>query len=344
MTERKRVLTTGGAGYIGSHVVVELMAAGFDAIILDNFENAAADVPQRIECITGRAVPVVRGDVRDRALVAETLGRFEIDAVIHLAGKKAVGESVAEPLRYFDANVGGATILLDTMRELGTPHLIFSSSATVYGLVDRIPIDEMAPVKPTNPYGRSKLMIEEIITDTLAAGALSGGISLRYFNPVGAHHSGIIGEEPNGVPNNLFPFIAQTAAGWRDSVRVFGDDYDTPDGTGVRDYIHVVDLARGHVAALRYVLEGRADGTHLRINLGTGRGHSVLETLHAFSAACGFEIPREICPRRPGDVAACVADPSRAAALLGWQAELSLERMCADHWAFQSGLAGRRKG
>ena len=343
MTKRKRILATGGAGYIGSHVVTELMAAGYDAIVLDNFENAAEDVPQRLERITGKTVPVVRGDVRDRALVAETLDRHGIDAVIHLAGKKAVGESVEQPLLYFDANVGGAITLFDAMREHGVRHLVFSSSATVYGAVERMPIDETAPVQPTNPYGRTKLMIEDILTDTVAAGAVGSAISLRYFNPVGAHSSGLIGEEPSDTPNNLFPYIAQTAAGWRDHVRVFGDDYDTPDGTGVRDYVHVVDLARGHVAALRYLLDDRADGTHLRINLGTGQGHSVLEALQAFSTACGFEIPREIAPRRPGDVAACVADPSRAEELLGWRSELALDRMCTDHWAFQHRGATVRK-
>lgn len=334
MTGRLTVLATGGAGFIGSHVVVELIAAGHGVVILDNFENAAPDVPARLARITGVEVPTVQGDVRDRALLQSVLSHHKIDAVIHLAGKKAVGESVAQPLMYYEANLGGGLALLEAMQATGVGRLLFSSSATVYG-PGEAPMDEDHAVGPSNPYGRTKLMLEEIITDAVAAGTIQSAISLRYFNPVGAHRSGLIGEDPRATPNNLFPFIAQTAAGWHPKVRVFGDDYDTPDGTGVRDYIHVVDLARGHVAALAHLMKGDMPPEHQRFNLGTGRGYSVKEALASFSAACGFDIPFEIVARRPGDVAICVARPDRAARILGWRATLSIEEMCADHMAFQ---------
>lgn len=334
MAKRMNILATGGAGFIGSHVVVELIEAGHGVVILDNFENASPDVPARLGRIAGVEVPTVRGDVRDRDLVQSVLLRYGIDAVIHLAGRKAVGESVATPLVYYEANLGGGIALLEAMQVSGVGNLLFSSSATVYGPGDA-PMDEDHPVSPSNPYGRTKLMLEEIITDAVAAGSIKSAISLRYFNPVGAHASGLIGEDPRATPNNLFPVIAQTAAGWHPKVRVFGDDYDTPDGTGVRDYIHVVDLARGHVAALAHLTGAEMLTEHQRFNLGTGRGYSVKEALANFSQVCGFDVPHEIVARRPGDVATCVARPDRAARVLGWRATLSIEQMCADHMAFQ---------
>ena len=338
MAKRLNVLATGGAGFIGSHVVVELIAAGHCVVILDNFENASPDVPARLRRITGVDVPTVRGDVRDRDLVRSVLNLYRIEAAIHLAGKKAVGESVAAPLVYYEANLGGGIALLEAMQASGVRKLIFSSSATVYG-PGTSAVDEDHPVSPSNPYGRTKLMLEDIITDTVAAGSIQSAISLRYFNPVGAHPSALIGEDPRATPNNLFPFIAQTAAGWHSKVRVFGDDYPTPDGTGVRDYIHVVDLARGHVAALAHLMAAGMPPAHQRFNLGTGRGYSVKEALAAFSAICGFEVPYEIVVRRPGDVATCVACPDRAARILGWRAALTIEQMCADHMAFQRAVA-----
>ena len=340
MERRLNVLATGGAGFIGSHVVVELIAAGHRVVILDNFENASPDVPARLSRLTGVDVPTIRGDIRDSDLVRSLLDRHAIDAVIHLAGKKAVGESVAAPLVYYEANLGGGIALLEAMQASGVGKLIFSSSATVYG-PGLTPLDEDHPVAPSNPYGRTKLMQEDIITDAVAAGSIKSAISLRYFNPVGAHPSGLIGEDPRATPNNLFPFIAQTAAGWHAKVRVFGDDYDTPDGTGVRDYIHVVDLARGHVAALAHLMASGLSGTHQRFNLGTGRGCSVKEALATFSRVCGFEIPHEIVARRPGDVATCIACPDRAERVLGWRAALSIGQMCADHMAFQRAVARR---
>lgn len=335
---RSRILATGGAGFIGTHVVVELVAAGFEVVVFDNFENAAPDVPWRLAQVAGREIKVVRGDVRDTRRVADTLSELGIGVVIHLAGKKAVGESAADPLSYYDANVSGAISLLRAMHESKVRSLVFSSSATVYAPTTTMPLDEAAALGPSNPYGRTKLMIEEIISDAVRAGQPQHAISLRYFNPVGAHASAMIGERPTATPNNLFPFIAQTAAGWRDRVQVFGNDYCTPDGTGVRDYIHVVDLARGHVAAVRHLTASARGGEHLALNLGTGTGYSVRQAIDAFSCACGFEVPHEIVRRRPGDVATCVADPRLAAKTLGWQASFSFERMCSDHWAFQRTL------
>lgn len=341
MAHRMTVLATGGAGFIGSHVAVELVAQGHAVVILDNFENAAPDVPARLRQITGSDIPTIRGDVRDRDLVARVLDRHGIDAVIHLAGRKAVGESVAAPLGYYEANLGGGIALLEAMQACGVGRLLFSSSATVYA-PGTAPLDEDHPLAPSNPYGRTKLMLEDIITDAVAAGSIRQAISLRYFNPVGAHPSALIGEDPRATPNNLFPFIAQTATGRQARVRIFGNDYDTPDGTGVRDYIHVVDLARGHVAALAHLRATPSAPAHQRFNLGTGRGYSVKEALAAFSRACGFDIPHEIVARRPGDVATCVACPDRAARLLGWRATLGLERMCADHMAFQRAATARQ--
>ncbi|MEP1933363.1 MAG: UDP-glucose 4-epimerase GalE, partial [Roseibium sp.] len=291
-----------------------------------------------ISQITKKEIPVIRADVRDQSKVAETLAKFSVNEVIHLAGKKAVGESVADPFQYYDANVGGGLSLLRAMNDTGVERLIFSSSATVYDGTSQDLLDERAPLGPNNPYGRTKLFLEEIISDAVAAGKIASAISLRYFNPVGCHSSGKIGENPVGAPNNLFPYIAQTAAGLRDKVSVFGDDYNTRDGTGIRDYIHVVDLARGHVAALDYLADSSQRDAHLRVNLGTGNGHSVKEVLAAFSDACGLEVPHEIVGRRPGDAASCIANPELAEKLLNWRAGHTLEQMCQDHWAFQCKL------
>jgi UDP-glucose 4-epimerase len=332
------VLVTGGAGYIGSHVAAELLAAGHEVVVLDDFSNADPGAIDRIAALGHGAPELAKGDVRDARLLDGVFARSDVGAVIHLAGLKAVGESVAQPLRYHDVNVGGAVALLQAMRRHGVGRLVFSSSATVYGISESNPIPESAPLRTLNPYGRTKLMVEQVIDDLVAAEPDFAAVSLRYFNPVGAHASGLIGENPRGIPNNLFPFIAQTAAGLRPKVRVFGGDYPTPDGTGVRDYIHVVDLARGHLAALDYLAAGEGGGRNLALNLGRGQGYSVLQALAAFGRAVGRPIPYEIVPRRPGDAAECVADPSRAAALFGWRAERDLEAMCADHWAFQSRL------
>jgi len=332
------VLATGGAGYIGSHVVAELLAAGWRVVILDDFSNADLAVPARIEALGHGSAEVVAGDIRDAALLDDILRRHAPDAVVHLAGLKAVGESVERPVAYYDVNVGGAVALLAAMQRRGVTRLVFSSSATVYGIPDRNPIGEEAPVGATSPYGRTKLFTEALIDDLAVAWPEFAAMSLRYFNPVGAHASGLIGENPRGVPNNLFPYIAQTAAGSRARLRVFGNDYPTPDGTGVRDYIHVVDLARGHLAALEFLMRGEGRGRNLALNLGCGRGYSVLEAVAAFARASGREIPCEIVGRRPGDVAECVADARRAEAVLGWRATLGLDAMCADHWGFQSRL------
>jgi UDP-glucose 4-epimerase len=335
----KTILATGGAGYVGSHVAAALLAAGDRVVVLDDFSNADEDIGTRLARLGHGHAEVVRGDIRDARLLDHVFARTRIDAVVHLAGLKAVGESVREPLRYVDVNVGGAVSLLRAMLRAGVHRLVFSSSATVYGAPEANPIPETAPLAPLNPYGSTKLSIERILGDLVEAEPRFGAISLRYFNPVGAHASGLIGESPRGVPNNLFPYIAQTAAGLRDRVQVFGADYPTPDGTGIRDYVHVDDLARGHLAALDFLLAGRdGEGRHMPLNLGRGRGTSVLEALDAFGRAVGRPIPYEIAARRPGDSVECVADPSRAEALLGWRAILDLEAMCIDHWAFQRGL------
>ena len=326
------ILVTGGAGYIGSHTVVELLGAGHEVTVVDNFCNSAPAVPERIARIAGRMPVFVKADVRDRAALQSLFQARHYDAVIHFAGLKAVGESVAEPLRYYDNNVGGSLTLFETMAQYGLRTVVFSSSATVYGDPASVPIREDFPVAPTNPYGRSKLMVEEILREAAAADPRWRVALLRYFNPVGAHASGLIGEDPNGVPNNLMPFISQVAVGRREALSVWGDDYPTPDGTGVRDYIHVVDLARGHLAALEHL---PASGV-LTVNLGTGRGYSVLEMVRAFEQASGRKVAYRIAARRPGDVAACYADPSLAAERLGWRAQLDLSRMCADTWRWQS--------
>ena len=326
------ILVTGGAGYIGSHTVVALLGAGHEVTVVDNFCNSAPAVPERIARIAGRMPVFVKADVRDRAALQSLFQARHYDAVIHFAGLKAVGESVAEPLRYYDNNVGGSLTLFETMAQYGLRTVVFSSSATVYGDPASVPIREDFPVAPTNPYGRSKLMVEDILREAAAADPRWRVALLRYFNPVGAHASGLIGEDPNGVPNNLMPFISQVAVGRREALSVWGDDYPTPDGTGVRDYIHVVDLARGHLAALEHL---PASGV-LTVNLGTGRGYSVLEMVRAFEQASGRQVAYRIAARRPGDIAACYADPALAAERLGWRAELDLSRMCADTWRWQS--------
>ncbi len=333
------VLVTGGAGYIGSHTVAVLVERGDQVTVVDDLSNSSQVSLRRVEVLTGRPVRFVRLDVRDRialrAVFAESAAAGSpVDAVIHFAGLKAVGESVAHPLRYFDVNVGSTISLLDVMSGAGVRRIVFSSSATVYGDPARVPITEDFPVQPSNPYGRTKAVIEGLLTDLAASGAGWQVSLLRYFNPVGAHPSGRIGEDPSGVPNNLLPFVAQVAVGRRAEVAVFGDDYPTPDGTGVRDYIHVVDLALGHLAALD---RPPAPDAALTVNLGTGTGASVLEVIRAFADAAGLEVPYRIAPRRPGDVAACYADVSMAADVLGWTAKRTLADACADTWRWQRG-------
>jgi UDP-glucose 4-epimerase len=329
-----KVLVTGGAGYIGSHTCVELMQAGYEVVVLDNLRNSHAAVLERIARITGRTPGFERVDVRDASALREVFARYRFDAVIHFAGLKAVGESVAKPLEYYDNNVQGALSLCRAMADAEVGMLVFSSSATVYGNASSMPLREDAPLAPTNPYGQTKWMVERILGDVAVSNPGLWRVALlRYFNPVGAHSSGLIGEDPQGIPNNLMPNIAQVAAGVRDKVRVFGTDYATRDGTGVRDYIHVVDLARGHLAALDAL---RRDQRGFTVNLGTGRGISVLEAIRAFERACGTVIPTEKVARRPGDVAESYADPSLAQSLLGWQAHFGLDDMCRDTWRWQS--------
>ena len=332
------VLLTGGAGYIGSHTFVALRAAGHDAVILDDFSNARGDVPDRLEVITGAPVRVYRGDVRDGALLARIFAENPVGAVIHFAALKAAGESVGKPLDYIDVNLGGLTALLKAMREAGCFRLVFSSSATVYGTPEVLPVPETAPRGYANPYGFTKLACEQILEQVGAADPRWAIAMLRYFNPVGAHSSALIGEDPQDFPNNLVPYIAEVALGRRAALNVFGNDWPTRDGTGVRDYIHVEDLARGHVLSLDHLL---ATGQSHTVNLGTGRGYSVLEMLAAYSRAVGRELPHVIAPRRPGDVAEVVADPSKAAALLGFRAEKGVDEMCASSWAF---VSRRRNG
>jgi len=329
-----KVLVTGGAGYIGSHACVELMQAGHEVIVLDNLCNSHAAVLERIARIVGRSLELERVDVRDTGGLREVFARHRFDAVIHFAGLKAVGESVEKPLEYYDNNVQGALSLCRVMAEARVGMLVFSSSATVYGNASSMPIREDAPLGPTNPYGQTKWMVERILADLAAAQPGFWRVALlRYFNPVGAHSSGLIGEDPQGIPNNLMPNIAQVAARVRDKVRIFGSDYPTRDGTGVRDYIHVVDLARGHLAALDAL---RRDQPAFTVNLGTGRGISVLEAIGAFERASGRKIPVERVARRPGDVAESYADPGLAESLLGWKAVHGLDDMCRDTWRWQS--------
>jgi len=328
-----KILVTGGMGYIGSHTVVELQQAGHDVVVVDNLSNAVVSVQERVQRITGKTFEFEEADIRDRAALERIFGAHKVDSVIHFAGLKAVGESVAQPLRYYDNNVNGSVILFETMAKFGVKSLVFSSSATVYGDPASVPIREDFPLFATNPYGRSKLMIEDILRDLAKAEPDWRIALLRYFNPVGAHESGLIGEEPNGIPNNLVPYIAQVANGQREKLSVFGGDYPTPDGTGLRDYIHVVDLAIGHVKTLDRLAKEPGLVTY---NLGTGRGNSVLEMVHAFEQACGRPIAYQIVDRRPGDVAKCYADPSKATSELGWTAERDVAQMCADVWRYQT--------
>ncbi|MBK1723714.1 UDP-glucose 4-epimerase GalE [Thiocystis violacea] len=328
-----RVLVTGGAGYIGSHTCVELLAAGIQVVVVDNLCNSKEEGLHRIRGITGKSLGFIHADLRDRYALDAIFSQGSFDAVIHFAGLKAVGESVEQPLSYYDNNLGGTLTLCHAMAAAGVRQLVFSSSATVYGDPASVPIREDFPLSATNPYGRSKLFIEEILRDLQVSDPSWKIALLRYFNPVGAHPSGRIGEDPNGIPNNLMPFIAQVAVGKQPKLRVFGDDYPTPDGTGVRDYIHVVDLARGHLAALRRLQDAAGVFT---FNLGTGRGYSVLEMVAAFEQASGKPIPYEIVPRRAGDIAVCYADPTLARERLGWQAEYGIQDMVADAWRWQS--------
>ncbi len=326
------ILVTGGAGYIGSHTCLQLLAAGHELVVLDNLSNSQPEALQRVQKLAGRQLQLVEGDIRDETIL-DAVFRYPISAVIHFAGLKAVGESVAEPLRYYDNNVAGTLSLLKAMKKHGCKTLVFSSSATVYGDPASVPIREHFPLSATNPYGRSKLMIEDMLRDLSHAEPDWRIAILRYFNPVGAHESGQIGENPNGIPNNLMPFITQVAVGKRAQLSVFGNDYATHDGTGVRDYIHVVDLARGHLCALDKLQQ---QAGLLTVNLGTGQGYSVLDMVKAFEQASGRSIAYTITPRRPGDVAACYADPAQAEQLLGWRAEKTLADMCADSWRWQS--------
>lgn len=327
------VLVTGGAGYIGSHTCVELIKAGFEPVIIDNLSNSKEVVLDRIETIAGKRPVFMEGDIRDSAFLNSVFEKYTFAAVIHFAGLKAVGESVQKPFLYYENNVAGTLSLIKAMELAGLRNLIFSSSATVYGMPESVPIREDFPTSTQNPYGASKLMVEGMLTDLAKANSEWNIATLRYFNPIGAHESGLIGEDPKGIPNNLLPFISQVAVGKLACLSVFGDDYDTPDGTGVRDYIHVVDLARGHVCALEKVL---AQSGHFVVNLGTGNGYSVLEMVKAFEVVSNKSISYKIVDRRPGDIATCYADPEFAKAFLGWQAEFDLARMCEDSWRWQS--------
>jgi len=330
-----KTLLTGGAGYIGTHTAIELLQSGHEVVVYDNFSNSHPEAIRRVEQITGMPITVIEGDVRDQSLLEKVLVQHRIDSVVHFAGKKAVGESVAQPVDYFDNNVNGTLVLLRAMQSANVKALVFSSSATVYGAPDYLPLDEHHRTSVTNPYGRSKLFVEEILADLHHASPEWGITILRYFNPIGAHPSGLIGEDPADIPNNLLPYVAQVAVGRRERVQVFGGDYATPDGTGVRDYIHVVDLARGHVKAL----EKLRASTHpelLTVNLGTGQGYSVLEVIQAFEKACGKTLAYTITERRPGDIASCYANPIYAQQALDWKAVHDLHTMCADAWHWQS--------
>ncbi len=333
--QSKKILVTGGAGYIGSHTLIELIAAGFTPVVYDNLSNSSPASLARVQQIVGQSIEFIEGDILDTQLLAKTFAAHDFTAVIHFAGLKAVGESVAKPLWYYQNNVAGTLNLLDAMAKAQVKNLIFSSSATVYGDPEALPIVESSPRSATNPYGQSKLMIEHMLEDLAKADNHWQLISLRYFNPIGAHHTGTIGENPNGIPNNLMPYVSQVAVGKLPQLSVFGNDYDTVDGTGVRDYIHVVDLAKGHVAALQYLQQQTQLGFE-PINLGTGKGTSVLQLVNAFIKITGQPVPYSIAPRRPGDIASCYASSDKAKKLLGWQAEFDIERMCADTWRWQS--------
>lgn len=327
-----KILATGGAGYIGSHTCVELLQAGYEVVVADNLSNSKAESLERVKRITGRDLSFHRVDLLDKPGLTRVFQDHHIDAVIHFAGLKAVGESTQIPLRYYQNNIIGTLTLCEAMKEFGVQKIVFSSSATVYGDPQRVPITEGFPLSPTNPYGRTKLMIEEILRDLRASDSRWQIALLRYFNPVGAHESGWIGEDPDGIPNNLFPYISQVAIGKLRELSVFGNDYPTPDGTGIRDYIHVVDLSRGHLRALEVLATNPG---LITFNLGTGKGYSVLEVIAAFSKVCGKSIPYKIVSRRPGDIARCFADPTLANQSLGWRAMRGLEEMCIDTWRWQ---------
>ncbi len=328
-----KILVTGGAGFIGSHTIIELIEAGHEPIAYDNLSNSSPVVFERIKAITGVDVPFIEGDIRDEAKLREVFSQSGIDCVIHFAGLKAVGESVEKPIEYYDNNIGGTVKLLEAMRDAGCKNIIFSSSATVYGAPASLPLTEDMPKgELTNPYGRTKSMIEDILADVQYAIPSMNVVLLRYFNPIGAHPSGTMGEDPSGIPNNLMPYITQVAVGKLAELGVFGDDYDTPDGTGVRDYIHVMDLASGHVAALKAI---KPEGGLCIYNLGTGNGTSVLELVHAFEEATGVKVPYAIKPRRAGDIDACYADCGKAQRELGWKAQYDIAHMCADSWRWQ---------
>lgn len=330
MSVLSRIFVTGGAGYIGSHTCVELLENGYEVIVFDNLSNSSVEAIRRVEQITGKNVTFVQGDIRDETAISDAMKGC--DAVIHFAGLKAVGESVAKPLEYYDNNVQGTLCLLRAMKNNGIKTIVFSSSATVYGDPDYLPLDESHPLRTTNPYGQTKLVIEEILRDLYRSDESWRMMILRYFNPVGAHESGLIGEDPQGIPNNLMPFVSQVAVGRRESLSIFGGDYPTHDGTGVRDYIHVVDLAHGHLKAL----ESLATAQCSTVNLGTGIGYSVLDVVQAFSDVSAKSIPYSIVPRRDGDIAACYADPRAALHIIGWRARRDLTQMCRDTWHFQS--------
>lgn len=327
----KCILVTGGAGYIGSHTTVELLDRGYEVVVVDNYVNSSPKCIQRVEQITGKKVTCYNVDIRDEKGLSEVFDKHHIDSVIHFAGLKAVGESVAKPLEYYENNVGGTFVLLNVMRKHNVKSIVFSSSATVYGDPERLPIDEECSLHTTNPYGTTKLMIEQILKDMYVSDNSWAITLLRYFNPVGAHSSGLIGEDPVGIPNNLTPYIAQVACGKLPYLKVFGNDYNTPDGTGVRDYIHVVDLAVGHIKAI----EKSTPGVHI-YNLGTGKGYSVLEVLHAFEKACGHKLPYKFEPRRLGDIAICYASTEKANRELGWKAQYDIDDMCSSLWNWQT--------
>ncbi|WP_321891845.1 UDP-glucose 4-epimerase GalE [Paraburkholderia tropica] len=326
------ILVTGGAGFIGSHTCVELLNGGYDVVAVDNLVNSRQESLKRVTQITGKPVAFYEADVRDAQALERIFKAHPITGVIHFAALKAVGESVAKPIEYYRNNLDGLLVVLDVMRQHGVKEFVFSSSATVYGVPERSPIDETFPLSATNPYGQSKLIAEQILRDIAISDPSWHIAVLRYFNPVGAHESGLIGEDPAGIPNNLMPYVAQVAVGKLERLRVFGGDYPTPDGTGVRDYIHVVDLAQGHLKALD-ALAARGEG--FVVNLGTGQGYSVLDVVKAFKKASGRPVPYEIVARRPGDIAECYANPATAEKLIGWKAQFGIERMCVDHWRWQ---------
>ncbi|MBQ7770449.1 MAG: UDP-glucose 4-epimerase GalE [Clostridia bacterium] len=327
------ILVTGGCGYIGSHTVLELLNKNYDVVVVDNFSNSSFESLRRVQKITGKTVTFYEADIRDTAAMETVFSKHSFDAVIHFAAFKAVGESVRLPLKYYENNISGTVSLLQIMEKHNVKKIIFSSSATVYGDPERLPLDENCRLSTTNPYGSTKLMMEMIMQDLYKADKNWNIILLRYFNPVGAHESGMIGEDPKGIPNNLMPYVAQVATGKLACINVFGNDYDTPDGTGVRDYIHVVDLALGHIAAIEQCNDA---GVHI-YNLGTGHGYSVMDMIHAFEKACGKTLPYKICDRRPGDIATCYAAPDKAKKELKWQAKYGIEEMCASQWKWQSG-------